>query len=420
MTLKEVRNAISESIHKDFFENVSINIQYQNLSEPINKIGMSDIYSFFKRQEKLWKNKPNNIGNLLRNSVNHFISCVGIIERVVSNSETWNSDYISQEWSRHYGTISATQINNDIYILTADSPEVDFLISLSENSPTSFNTAYQYLMKKTFDPIRDSNHLRGLILAYEFEQQDHTEILQRRNNEKRSLGKLRSEFETYISEVEKATQEYIANTKTDFDEHSQQIIDLQKNKNESFEQWFKLTQQTFNTFNENSSQKIQDLEKLYIEKLRLEAPVQYWKNRASKMNWMSAISYSILCAVVGFTIVILYSLLTEPLEIFKRTEFTDPGSIKWSLIYITLFSFLAYLVKSVAKVLFSSLHLARDAEERVQLTHVYLALSESKDISKEDKEIILQSIFSRADTGLLKGDSSPTMPGVFIDKFDGR
>ena len=34
-----------------------------------------------------------------------------------------------------------------------------------------------------------------------------------------------------------------------------------------------------------------------------------------------------------------------------------------------------------------------------------------------DREIILQSLFSRADTGLLKGDSSPTMPDGLLGQI---
>ncbi len=62
---------------------------------------------------------------------------------------------------------------------------------------------------------------------------------------------------------------------------------------------------------------------------------------------------------------------------------------------------------------FSSFHLQRDAEEREQLTHVYLALTHEKDeLDVEARNIILQALFSRADTGLLGGDSGPTMPGI--------
>jgi len=60
---------------------------------------------------------------------------------------------------------------------------------------------------------------------------------------------------------------------------------------------------------------------------------------------------------------------------------------------------------------FSSYHLQRDAEEREQLAYVYLAIThEQKEIDAESRKIVLQALFSRADTGLLK-DSSPTMPG---------
>lgn len=42
---------------------------------------------------------------------------------------------------------------------------------------------------------------------------------------------------------------------------------------------------------------------------------------------------------------------------------------------------------------------------------LYLQLVEGKpSVAEKDREIVLQSLFSRADTGLLKGDSSPSFP----------
>jgi hypothetical protein len=71
-----------------------------------------------------------------------------------------------------------------------------------------------------------------------------------------------------------------------------------------------------------------------------------------------------------------------------------------------------YVINALYKVFFKSFHLARDAEERYQLTHVYLALINEKAMEKEDRMLVMQSLFSRADTGLLKEDSSPSMPGA--------
>ena len=69
--------------------------------------------------------------------------------------------------------------------------------------------------------------------------------------------------------------------------------------------------------------------------------------------------------------------------------------------------------------MFSSYHLARDAEERHTLTFFYLALLKDSAVDDEDKKLIMQSLFSRTDTGLLKEDSGPTMPND-ISKFIGK
>ena len=84
---------------------------------------------------------------------------------------------------------------------------------------------------------------------------------------------------------------------------------------------------------------------------------------------------------------------------------------------ITLISFIAYAIRVISKLTFSSFHLVRDAEEREQLTYVYLALHKEKGIDQTERHLVMQSLFSRADTGLLKDDASPTMPGNIVDKF---
>ena len=42
-----------------------------------------------------------------------------------------------------------------------------------------------------------------------------------------------------------------------------------------------------------------------------------------------------------------------------------------------------------------------------------LALIKNESIDIEDRQIVLQALFSRAETGLLKDDGSPTMPNYF-------
>jgi len=86
-------------------------------------------------------------------------------------------------------------------------------------------------------------------------------------------------------------------------------------------------------------------------------------------------------------------------------------------------SVLVYLVRYFIKMAMSSFHLSRDARERENLSHFYLALIENGAVTEKERAIILNSLFSRSDSGLLKGDSSPTMltnPSDLIDTLRNR
>lgn len=76
-----------------------------------------------------------------------------------------------------------------------------------------------------------------------------------------------------------------------------------------------------------------------------------------------------------------------------------------------------YLLRIFIKLALSAFHLSRDANERLQLTHQYLALREVGVLEEKHREIIIQSLFSRAETGLLKGDSSPSFPSGLLNQI---
>jgi len=119
----------------------------------------------------------------------------------------------------------------------------------------------------------------------------------------------------------------------------------------------------------------------------------------------------------------LHSVLYNLPDAFSLAIFAGKNAnwepIRGMIILATIISFAAYLVRICGKLTFSSFHLQRDSEEREQLTMVFLALIEEGAIEQKERDLILQSLFSRADTGLLGGDSSPTMPLSIIEKLTG-
>ena len=261
----------------------------------------------------------------------------------------------------------------------------------------------------------------GSILAYEYQLKDHTEITKRREAEKRSISSLKSEFQNYISETESHLNEHLIKPKNSYAEHLKEIEEFKDEKKKLFDKWFLNSKETFNNFDNSSTTKILELEKLYQEKLKLEAPAKYWQIKSQKYFRDGNKARTILIWIIAITgIFLAIILITAPDWIFLHVFDQNVSVIvRWTLVFIALLSLIAYTIRAITKVMFSSYHLARDAEERHTLTFFYLALLKDSAVDDEDKKLIMQSLFSRTDTGLLKEDSGPTMPND-ISKFIGK
>lgn len=154
-----------------------------------------------------------------------------------------------------------------------------------------------------------------------------------------------------------------------------------------------------------------ELEGLYREKLRLEAPAKYWskleREYEEKGNkWVRWAVGSTL--VLGMILTSILYLTPESLK--GSLTNLDSVTIRSTLILTVIVSTAIYLIRLFVKLATSAFHLARDAKERHTLANLYLSLSNEVKSCDKDREIILQSLFSRADSGLLKGDSSPAFP----------
>ena len=165
----------------------------------------------------------------------------------------------------------------------------------------------------------------------------------------------------------------------------------------------------------NRKAKIQELENLYQEKLRLQKPAEYWNNAAKKFRLEG-----IICAVF---LVISLLLGAGYLSNFFTDWLTGQelqvklNTVQGIVIFGTLLAVYSILIRVLSRLTFSAFHLMRDAEEREQLTYLYLSLINDKNIDEKSRDIILQALFSRSETGLLTGDSAPAMPSVGMSEI---
>ncbi len=266
-----------------------------------------------------------------------------------------------------------------------------------------------YILNKSTEEIRDQEYFKGYLKAYEFLNSD-SNLIKRRDSEKKSLEKIREHFQKSQDELfskvalfKSEFNDWEVKTKID----SERLYTIQKKLGVR-----KLKQQD-KLFDEDLSiwkAKIEELETTYEEKLKLQGPAKYWSDASKRyekhgMNWARAIVFFVILGIVIF-----YSLLSQwfsgeklPLQL---------SSLQGAILFASLAAMFTYLMKVLSKMTFSSFHLMRDAQEREQLTYLYLALTHESEIDKSSRDIVLQSLFSRSETGLLVKENGPTMPTI--------
>lgn len=410
MTTTELKTKIAESPQVDWFNAKEVTLNYRAVNFGTTIKGVASVFEFLERQingfASMGQNLPGEIKTVkdIYTSTKHNI--INIVNTNAANDNTWSTQVKN--------TLERDNPPKFIY----DSPVTDFLVEIFNARPEYYPGAYEFITQPSLSNINAKDRLAGSLLAYEFSMKGDSEISKRKEAEKKSIAKLRSDFEKHFNDSESHLVSYLSTANQKVIDSSNQIDSFLKDKEDGYNTWFQKTSQDFKSFHTASTEKIKALENLYQEKLKLEAPAKYWNDRAKKLRkegywWLIGL---IVCIGIGVVVLIwILNMIAEGTltKIFASTA----TAIKWSVALITLISFIAYAIRIISKLTFSSFHLVRDAEEREQLTYIYLALQREKGIDQTERHLIMQSLFSRADTGLLKDEGAPTMPGNIMDKF---
>lgn len=415
MTLKEIREKIAKASNSEWLNSRKATFDYQRINRITTLEGLSSIYEYVTQQIT----GLSDLGNVLPGALNTSKQVFTTLEKNVKalvDSSVADANYNGQNyWNRHIQP-HIDRSKNDI--LPFDSPEVSFLLKLYKEDPEVYEGAYQFLTGSF--RANNKKSFIGTILAFEFMEKGKLGLTKRVKSERASITRIVNEFGKRLSKAEVQLVEHLKTSSEKVERSAKEIDTLKVAKETLFDKWFKQVKTEFTSFNEGSHKRVSELENTYESLLSLKKPTEYWSLRAQKLKkegWKATTWLIILIIAAAGS---LYSLLYFTPDSMLASFTTDKaGAIRWSIIYIMFISFLAYGIRILQKVSFSSFHLARDAEEREQLTYVYLALAKESDIPSDERNLIMQSLFSRADTGLLKDDSSPTMPNDFVGKILG-
>lgn len=343
--------------------------------------------AFWEENDKKEKLKSFSNISALKNAKSHFVNA--------------QNHYINQSTPNSYGENSLSQSVSAISSGTVSSKTrlAKFLLKHLDENDNFFRGLKNGLVKNRAQSITATvSDVEGINCALSFRKYI------------KEIGTFaNADLECLDDAITTANESYSQlneNYNIAFHEQEGRIQDIIKQTNDRFSQ---LNNDAIQYFKDKEKRCI-ELENLYQEKLKLQAPAEYWSEvekdyHKQGVNWMTA--------SVIFTLVIIAALILTlalvPNLFSEDSHWIDV--LKNSAIITVVTSIAVYILRLFVKMTMSSFHLSRDAKERNKLTYFYLSLIERKAVTDKERAIILNSLFSRADTGLLKGDSSPTMSG---------
>lgn len=376
----------------------------------------ADFVLFFEREAAYWEGSK---ADSLRAAHSHFRT---LADRAKSAKRQSTLDAVRRAITETVD-IEKQQQSELVYSETQVAP---FLLGLDKKDPGAAEYATRFatgrIGRSLNQDMQSPAFYKGILLLTLFRNSDSLDSTMRAQSAtlERMLHALDEERARLSTEFADATTQ-ARQTQIETSARAQEELQsCQTRFEEAFTKWESSIEMSFKT----KQTKLETLEETFREKVRLLKPAEYWDKLARKYNLIGLgwVGGAAVCCV--WLVMFVSRLLWFPPESLQKDEVTLSG-MKGALIATAAISMLIYLTHLFVRVAVSSFHLARDARERHQLTHVFLALLDEEPLHGHDKEavkaertIVYQALFSRADTGLLKNDGTPAMPGPLGNLVD--
>ncbi|KUJ71663.1 DUF6161 domain-containing protein [Thiomicrospira sp. WB1] len=416
MTLEEMEK-FSSSLKRNDVKYPSNLTDY--FGERIEFTTLGELVSFLSSEYKFWFEKLSNIPNqnsgllsqIKNTSLNHIKKFIQGAENAVSNEQKTN---LISQLQRLY---KSELISLGQKWIQRNDTSVDIILEINEKYNNNILDTFLSILKNPDQnhPINNSNQLIAFFEYYKFKGYESNGLFDFAKSSEESINQIRSE----LRESSNQLFESIRIKHQDIDQYFQdQIEQFEKEKESQATQHEKQASGQSSKFDgkmEEWQQRAKEFEEEYKEKLRFKGPAQYWQQAANTHIFWSMTWGTFLLMIIVFGLMeisVFFKIWLQGKELPVQLD-----TLQGAALLLAFASAYAFIISVLAKLTLSSVHLYRDAREREQLTHLYLSLANKTDFDNETRKIVLQSLFSRSDSGLLGKDGGvPVMPVIDIFK----
>lgn len=399
----------------------SIVVKFESKIEHFSRTlkGLDRIIAFVENERSIWEGLRSASVSVVSDHITYYREILrhiqGFQEAADESSRLSNFNALVHLGSRGY-----TKNINEVVIFSKMRIAADLFQMLSKGLPYAAGVN-KWLKREAFETRRDdvaadllTGFIDAQILFMREELVGRTATKEHREQYAELLESIKAEHvlqQRHSDNLKEATEALLQES------HSQLALELDQSRARHAEE-----KEFYDADLASRKQIFEDLRLSYKEHMRLKKPSELWQTTAATYrnqgrNWVWAVVASSVFSVIILLLVILLAGdhldrgLTDP-----ETGNIDTGGVRIFFLLVTMVSIMAYLIRLTAKLALSSFHMHRDAEEREALTVYYLALIQENAITEAHRPLLLQSLFSRTETGLLgRSDSKPTMPSLDPD-----
>ena len=393
----DVESAITKYMSNNSFRIVDI------LSKDYSISSYEQYIEFFSLIYNTYKNNIYEFseeGKKYKDNINLFI------QQALKNANEESIDsYINDNLSRELGfntynrTINLISIYPKSFLMQRECSQEAF-INIYEELGYEMLQQYIQLVKSPSNFSSYLNDSKRQILAMKFllyKTDHHSSTKLKRDLSAKNIFQMNSEhIQESISEIVKEKDDY---------------INYMNEQKDNYNNWFSETENKLNKFTIEHSNKLSSIEKTYEAKLKIEEPAKFMLEQSEKYK-KSFYLWSIAIVMLSILLLILLAIIVSPQVSFNDKLITisvlsKDMPVYSSIILLAMISLVVYILRIFIKMAISSKHLMEEYKQKYSLTYFYLSLVNNGSIKDEKSQnIILTSLFTKADTGLIKNDNS--------------
>ena len=168
--------------------------------------------------------------------------------------------------------------------------------------------------------------------------------------------------------------------------------------------------------------KLEATHQAYLEQMKLKAPVEYWREKASNhrtsarelRNWVAGF----FALMIGGYVIAFAGLHQQFAAFLLQFQGSTGALLVVSAVFALLASLPLWIGRLLVKFYLSEHHLATDAKERETMTQTYLALTAEGAVDEKDRALILGALFRSTPDGVVRDNAQPdTSPAAMLSKL---